>query len=93
MDDTCLDELKVNGLSESNKDDSSITAKHINSEALFAKAIIDGDQDGVRGFLETVVSAETVATMQLNTQNLNCVNGKIRCTLTATFLNYSNNVL
>ena len=71
-----VDGLKVDAISEGNDDNGAPTPKTISPEALFAKAIIDGDQDGVRSFLETVESAETVATMQLNTQNINSTNGK-----------------
>ena len=60
------------------KDDKPATSHNtLDPESLFAKAIIDGDVDGVRKYLETVRSAETVATMQLKHQNVDCIdNGK-----------------
>ena len=42
----------------------------LDPESLFAQAIVDGDLDGIQGYLESVESAKNIATMQLNTQCL-----------------------
>ena len=74
----CQDELaKVTGLSHE-KDEKSATSHYtLDPESLFAKAIMEGDVAGVRKYLETVRSAETIATMQLKPQNVDSIdNGK-----------------
>ena len=68
---------KLTELSHEKDDKLATSYNALDSESLFAKAIIDGDVDCVRKYLETVRSAETVATMQLKHQNVDCIgNGK-----------------
>ncbi len=72
-----VERSKVTGISHEKDDNPDTSNNALDPESLFAKAIIDGDVDGVRTYLETVRSAETVATMKLKNQYVDCIdNGK-----------------
>ena len=68
-----MDTSKTAVLSETDSVKNVEHSPTIDSETLFAKAIVEGDKDGVRGFLDTLRSAEMLTSMQLNIQNLHSI--------------------
>ena len=48
-----------------------LTSTTTDPETLFAKSIVEGDQEGVQGYLKTIRSPVAIATMRLSCQNLN----------------------
>ena len=69
---------KENSSQEENVETIILTSTASDPETLFAKSIVEGDQEGVHGYLKTIRSPVAVATVPLSTQNLNFVgNGKL----------------
>ena len=64
------DNIDANGSKPNDENESKDETPTLDPESLFAQAIVDGDVDGVQGYLESVESAKNIATMQLNTQYL-----------------------
>ena len=62
--------VDANSSKPNDQNGSKIEPPTLDPESLFAQAIVEGDLDGVQGYLESVESAKNIATMQLNTQHL-----------------------
>ena len=62
--------VDINSSKPNDQNGSKIEPPTLDPESLFAQAIVEGDLDGVQGYLESVKSAKNIATMQLNTQYL-----------------------
>ena len=62
--------VDTNSSKPNDQNGSKIEPPTLDPESLFAQAIVEGDLDGVQGYLESVESSKNIATMQLNTQYL-----------------------
>ena len=61
--------------SEENVETIVLTSTTTDPETIFAKSIVEGDQDGVQAYLKTIRSPENVVTMPLSTQNIDYIYG------------------
>ena len=73
--DSRRDSLKENLPSEENVETIVLTSTTTDPETIFAKSIVEGDQDGVQAYLKTMRSPENVVTMPLSTQNIDHICG------------------